>query len=117
MEAAIYRANKLKQKGTRVLGVGVDLDQLPPRSMRNLAAISGPVLNQDYYRGSWDQLQTQLKAAVTDATACVANVVVKKCAADPDGRMCTEDGVERQHDAALRILSDTPAKQQPDHRG
>lgn len=57
MEAAIYEANKLKQKGTRVLGVGVDLDQLPASVNANLAAISGPVLNQDYYRGSWDQLQ------------------------------------------------------------
>ena len=92
MEAAIYEANKLKQKGTRVLGVGVDLDQLPASVNANLAAISGPVLNQDYYRGSWDQLQTQLKAAVTDATACVANVVVKKRVVDPDGLQVPKTG-------------------------
>lgn len=92
MEAAIYEANKLKQKGTRVLGVGVDLDQLPASVNANLAAISGPVLNQDYYRGSWDQLKTQLQAAVTDATACVANVVVKKRVVDPDGLQVPKTG-------------------------
>ncbi len=92
MEAAIYEANKLKQKGTRVLSVGVDLDQLPSSVNANLAAISGPVLNQDYYRGTWDQLQAQLQAAVSDATACVANVVVKKRVIDPDGLQIPKTG-------------------------
>ncbi|ALE07127.1 hypothetical protein AL755_19370 [Arthrobacter sp. ERGS1:01] len=69
LDAAIPEANKLKDAGTRVIGVGVkDADAA------RLAQITGPVAGSDYYTTNYDQLAATLKAIATAGCQSTLNV-------------------------------------------
>ena len=50
MENGIFSANAIKARGSRVIAVGVGSGVEDTSASRNLAAISGPTLNSDYYQ-------------------------------------------------------------------
>jgi hypothetical protein len=69
VEEAVFSANAIKQAGTRVIAVGVG-DAV--NSQHNLAAISGPTANSDYYAVDWSQ-----------AADTVKKLALQGCAATP----------------------------------
>jgi hypothetical protein len=63
VENGIFSANVLKAKGTRVIAVGVGSGVTGTATGLNLAAISGPTLNSDYYQSpSYEQAAAALRA-------------------------------------------------------
>jgi len=72
VEQAIFSANALKARGTRVVAVGVGdgvTDAQP-----NLAAISGPIENSDYFTVGWAQ-----------AAATLSQFAVNSCTSETSG--------------------------------
>lgn len=89
LEAAIYSANAIK-KDTRLVAIGVG-NAISGDVTRNLRAISGPTLNNDYFTtASWDLLNTQLKNIASAAT-CQVPITITKLATDINGQNPTPD--------------------------
>ncbi|MCL2463855.1 MAG: hypothetical protein FWF28_02135, partial [Micrococcales bacterium] len=59
----IFSANAIKAQGTRIVAVGVGdgFTNGPETPADNLAAISGPVANSDYYAVDWNEAAATLK--------------------------------------------------------
>ncbi|MCL2470607.1 MAG: VWA domain-containing protein [Propionibacteriaceae bacterium] len=74
MEQAIFSANAIKARGTRIVAVGVG-DGVTG-SGYNLAAVSGPVANSDYYAVGWEQ-----------AAETLQQLALKGCAAETTGSL------------------------------
>lgn len=70
--ASVAAADRLKQAGTRVVGVGLGLDQTAVAEA-NLVAVTGPGLGDDYYT-----------AGVHDLLPALYDVVSKSCAIPVD---------------------------------
>lgn len=98
VEQAIFSANAIKAKGTRVLGVGVGSGVSGAGD--NLAAISGPnkystaasVNDSDYFQAGWSDLAGLLSGVAKGAT-CRADIEIDKktiaygdASAKPGGR-------------------------------
>lgn len=83
VEQAIFSANAIKAKGTRVLGVGVGSGVSGAGD--NLAAISGPnkystgvsVNDSDYFQAGWSELAGLLSGVAKGAT-CRADIEIDK---------------------------------------
>jgi uncharacterized repeat protein (TIGR01451 family) len=60
VENGIFAANALKDKGTRIVAVGL-ADRDNPGSVANLKAISGPVRGSDYFLIPFDALESVLE--------------------------------------------------------
>lgn len=83
LEAAIYSANALKDKGSRVVAVGVGggITSAGP----NLRAVSGTMPNSDYFQTKdWGALKKQL-ADVAKAATCQVPIEVNKTQENADG--------------------------------
>ncbi|WP_158846647.1 VWA domain-containing protein [Saccharothrix deserti] len=65
LAVATATADRLKSSGTRVVAVGIDL---PPGGDANLAAVTGPQVEQDYFTGEQSSLLRRLYDIV--ASAC-----------------------------------------------
>lgn len=82
VESGIFSANAIKKEGTRVVafGVGTGIDDLP----NNLAAISGPVGDRDYYQtDTYEEAGAVLRALALgdcDSTVTVIKQVVPNTA-------------------------------------
>lgn len=82
-EQAVFSANAIKAKGTRVLGVGVGSGVSGAGD--NLAAISGPkkhapggsVNDSDYFQAGWNEL-AGLLAGVAKGATCRADIEIDK---------------------------------------
>jgi hypothetical protein len=88
VEQAVFSANALKERGTRVIAIGVGdgvVDSAP-----NLRAISGPTSNTDYYTVGWNEAAETIKSLAL--AGCVAapqtsslNIVKQVVPADSNG--------------------------------
>jgi uncharacterized repeat protein (TIGR01451 family) len=86
IEQAIFSANAVKAKGTRIIAVGLGDGVAGPGF--NLAAISGPSNRQndprdnDYYQADWNQAATVLRSVAL--AGCAGSVTVVKQVVPPD---------------------------------
>jgi uncharacterized repeat protein (TIGR01451 family) len=87
VEEAAFSANAVKQKGssigvrTKIVGVGIDMTN---NSDLNLKAISGPILNEDYYLAdNFEVLTDKLKDIATKS--CGGTITVQKQVVDAGG--------------------------------
>jgi fimbrial isopeptide formation D2 family protein len=72
LEHAVFSANALKAQGTRVIAFGVGPDV--SGSAANLAAISGPVQDSDYYLRDWNNVADALQSlALKGCASSVSN--------------------------------------------
>ena len=119
VENAVLSANAVKAAGTRMVGMGVGAGIGNPSAAINLAAISGPTENTDYFlSGSWADLSVKLKA-LTQGLTCQVPVVVTKHITDIGGNnpaldsgwtMTAQNGAVTGGSATLTPLgSSTPA--------
>ena len=91
VENAVLSANAVKAAGTRMVGMGVGAGIGNPSAAINLAAISGPTENSDYFlSGSWADLSAKLKV-LTQGLTCQVPVVVTKQVTDSSGNNPTLD--------------------------
>jgi len=72
VENGMFSANALKAKGTNVIAVGIGKTS---RSTNNLAAISGPTANKDYFTTNFADLENLLIALATKNCLGTVNVV------------------------------------------
>jgi Prealbumin-like fold domain/von Willebrand factor type A domain len=72
VENGIFSANALKAKRTTVIAVGIGRDL---RSTNNLAAISGPVPNKDYFTTNFAELERLLRDLAEKNCLSTVNVV------------------------------------------
>lgn len=86
IEAAIYRSNDIKEKGTRVVSIGVGSADDAPNwdGSGQLEAISGLKYGEDYFGTDWDRLASTLRAAASQVT-CQNEIVVDKTIVDQFG--------------------------------
>lgn len=86
IEAAIYRSNEIKEKGTRVVSIGVGSADDAPNwdGSGQLEAISGLKYGEDYFGTDWDRLAAALRAAASQVT-CQNEIVVDKTIVDENG--------------------------------
>lgn len=85
VEAAVFSANGLKAEGTRVITMGVGSGVNSPSAAANLAAISGPTANSDYYQsGTYDEVGAALRDMVFASCAPSLTVVKQVLPADSD---------------------------------
>jgi hypothetical protein len=84
VENAIFSANALKAKGTRVIAVGTNA---PSASALNLRAISGPHANSDYFTTSFFQIGTVLRALALANCSGTVNVVKLVIPGDQQGNL------------------------------
>lgn len=86
IEAAIYRSNDIKEKGTRVVSIGVGSADDAPNwdGSGQLEAISGLKYGEDYFGTDWDRLAATLRAAASQVT-CQNEIVVDKTIVDEKG--------------------------------
>lgn len=75
LEGGAYAANLLKFSGTRVMAIAAGSPG--QNTPENLVLVSGPIKNEDYYNGSWDQLSKNLVDSVR-GSVCESNVVINK---------------------------------------
>ena len=81
LEQAIFSANAIKAKGTRVVAVGVGDSGF--QAPYNLAAISGPKANSDYYAIGWSDAASALQQLAL--SGCYSSLVLAKMVNDsPD---------------------------------
>ncbi|RLK54191.1 vWA domain-containing protein [Actinokineospora cianjurensis] len=64
VETAVVVSDQLKAAGTRVVAVGIDIDQ---SAATNLAAVTGPTLGQDYFAGDTSSLLRTLYTVVANS--------------------------------------------------
>lgn len=83
LEQAVFSANAIKDAGTRVAAVGIGNGAEADVSY-NLAAVSGPTADSDYYQTPWAGLSSQLQE-ILQAEACEAPVTATKYVVDADG--------------------------------
>ncbi|WP_125100384.1 vWA domain-containing protein [Leucobacter chromiireducens] len=77
MEKGIFAANALKAQGTRVVAFGVGAGVSGTANAANLAAISGPTVNSDYYQTSnYQAAGTTLRALAQGA--CKGQLTITK---------------------------------------
>ena len=86
IDAGITRANELKAQGKRVVAVGIGNDV----DSTNLAAVSGPTLNDDYFTSSFATLNTKLTQIAS--TICGGTVTVQKQVKNSDGSYTATNG-------------------------
>ncbi|WP_051172468.1 SpaA isopeptide-forming pilin-related protein [Microbacterium indicum] len=79
VENAVFSANALKAKGTRVLAVGVGTGITDPTTARNLQALSGPVRYDPAQGNALDADYYQI-ADVSDAGAALRSLIEQQCA-------------------------------------
>ncbi|MEL4177081.1 NEW3 domain-containing protein [Corynebacterium bovis] len=86
VEAGIYRANLIKQMGTRIVTIGAGYANAYANwdGANNLKAISGPIDGLDYFATSWESLAQSLKTAGNQVT-CQSELNVRKVIVDKDG--------------------------------
>ncbi|MCS5735591.1 VWA domain-containing protein [Herbiconiux daphne] len=91
VEQAVFSANAVKAKGTRVIAMGIG-NGVSGDVYHNLAAISGPVAESDYYQGEWETLTEDLKNVITPLV-CSTPVTLEKYVVDPTtGEPALADG-------------------------
>ncbi len=73
VEEAVHSANAIKHEGTKVIGVGIGMDA---DSVNNIAAITGPTANSDYYTTNFANLGATLAAIAQKS--CGGTVTVEK---------------------------------------
>ncbi|MGW8483809.1 vWA domain-containing protein [Microbacterium sp. NPDC055903] len=89
-----FSANELKAEGTRVFGIGINLDDatsVPSQPESSIQAISGPneypeypVTQADYAGVDWDRL-VSLTSELIDEIVCRTDVTVHKTQIDREG--------------------------------
>lgn len=89
-----YSANALKEEGTRIFGIGINLDEaasVPSSPETSIQAISGleeypavPAIDADYASADWDRL-VALTSELVDEIVCRTDVTVHKTEIARDG--------------------------------
>lgn len=96
-----YSANQLKAEGTRVFGIGINLDgaaSVPAQPETSIQAVSGlgeypavPAAEADYASADWDRL-VSLTSELIDAMICRTEVIVHKDEISHTGSASPGDG-------------------------
>jgi hypothetical protein len=84
IENAIFSANALKAKGTRIIAVGTNASSA---SALNLRAISGPNANRDYFTTNFFQAGTVLRALALASCSGTVNVTKLVIPGDQQGNL------------------------------
>lgn len=86
VEAAIYRANEIKEQGTRIVSIGVGQAESAShwKGSGQMKAISGPTYGEDYFGTDWDRLASTLRATASQVL-CQLEVQVDKAIVDASG--------------------------------
>ncbi|MEL4164851.1 hypothetical protein MTQ16_08435 [Corynebacterium bovis] len=86
IEAGIYRANLIKDMGTRIVTIGAGWAANPGQtsSSNQLKAVSGPISGLDYFATDWGGLADSLRYAGNQIT-CQTDVSAKKVIVDAAG--------------------------------
>lgn len=89
-----YSANALKEEGTRIFGIGINLDEatsVPSLPETSIQAISGlseypdvPAIDADYASADWDRL-VALTSELVDEIVCRTDITVHKTEISRDG--------------------------------
>lgn len=104
IEAAIYRSNEIKEKGTRVVSIGVGSADDAPNwdGSGQLEAISGLKYGEDYFGTDWDRLAATLRAAASQVT-CQNEIVVDKTIVDDKGRKLADQSQAKQWNVNIQV--------------
>lgn len=104
IEAAIYRSNEIKAKGTRVVSIGVGSADDAPNwdGSGQLEAISGLKYGEDYFGTDWDRLAATLRAAASQVT-CQNEIVVDKTIVDENGRKLADQSQATKWDVDINV--------------
>lgn len=104
IEAAIYRSNEIKEKGTRVVSIGVGSADDAPNwdGSGQLEAISGLKYGEDYFGTDWDRLAATLRAAASQVT-CQNEIVVDKTIVDENGRKLADQSQAAQWNVNIQV--------------
>lgn len=86
VEAAIFRANEIKEAGTRIVSIGVGQAATAEhwKGSGQMKAISGPTYGEDYFGTDWQHLASTLRAA-SGQVLCQLEVQVDKSIVDANG--------------------------------
>lgn len=86
VEAAVYRANRIKEAGTRIVTIGAGFAETDTTwdGEGNLKAISGAVNGADYFATKWTDLAQTLRA-LAGQFQCPTPISVKKTIVDGTG--------------------------------
>lgn len=86
VEAAIFRANEIKEAGTRIVSIGVGQAVTAEhwKGSGQMKAISGPTYGEDYFGTDWQHLASTLRAA-SSQVLCQLEVQVDKSIVDENG--------------------------------
>lgn len=104
IEAAIYRSNEIKAKGTRVVSIGVGSADDAPNwdGSGQLEAISGLKYGEDYFGTDWDRLASTLRAAASQVT-CQNEIVVDKTIVDENGRKLPDQSQATKWNVDIKV--------------
>lgn len=104
IEAAIYRSNEIKEKGTRVVSIGVGSADDAPNwdGSGQLEAISGLKYGEDYFGTDWDRLAATLRAAASQVT-CQNEIVVDKTIVDENGLELTDQSQATKWNVGIQV--------------
>ena len=104
IEAGIYRSNEIKEKGTRVVSIGVGSADDAPNwdGSGQLEAISGLKYGEDYFGTDWDRLAATLRAAASQVT-CQNEIVVDKTIVDENGRKLTDQSQATKWNVGIQV--------------
>lgn len=104
IEAAIYRSNEIKEKGTRVVSIGVGSADDAPNwdGSGQLEAISGLKYGEDYFGTDWDRLAATLRAAASQVT-CQNEIVVDKTIVDEKGLKLADQSQATQWNVNIEV--------------
>ncbi|MDK8510940.1 hypothetical protein QP948_05915 [Corynebacterium bovis] len=96
IEAGIYRANLIKDMGTRIVTIGAGWAANPGQtsSSNQLKAVSGPVSGLDYFATDWGGLADSLRYAGNQIT-CQTDVTAKKVIVDAAGNPVADQSPAR----------------------
>lgn len=104
IEAAIYRSNEIKEKGTRVVSIGVGSADDAPNwdGSGQLEAVSGLKYGEDYFGTDWDRLAATLRAAASQVT-CQNEIVVDKTIVDKNGGKLADQSQATQWNVNIQV--------------
>lgn len=104
IEAAIYRSNEIKEKGTRVVSIGVGSADDAPNwdGSGQLEAISGLKYGEDYFGTDWNRLAAALRAAASQVT-CQNEIVVDKTIVDENGLKLADQSQATKWNVGIQV--------------
>lgn len=104
VEAAIFRANEIKEMGTRIVSIGVGQAETAAhwKGAGQLKAVSGPTYGEDYFGTDWNHLAATLRAAASQVL-CQLEVTVDKTIVDSQGNRVADQSAANGWDMSINV--------------